>query len=124
MLSWLTAILACQLAGELAVTATGLPVPGPVVGMVLLFCGLLIKGGIPTGLATVGDALLAHLSLLFVPAGVGVMLHARLLGDDWLPVSVALVVSTALTIAVTALVMVWLNRLAGRHDGTGNEEAR
>ena len=123
MLSWLTAILACQLAGELAVTAIGLPVPGPVCGMMLLFCGLLFKGGIPDGLAKVGDALLANLSLLFVPAGVGIMLHARLLGDDWLPITVALIVSTAATIAVTALVMMWLNRFgAGRHSA-GDEEA-
>ena len=123
MLSWLTAILTCQLAGELAVTAIGLPVPGPVCGMVLLFCGLLVKGNIPEGLAKVGDALLANLSLLFVPAGVGIMLHARLLGDDWLPITVALIVSTAATIAVTALVMMWLNRFgAGRHSA-GDEEA-
>jgi len=114
MLSWLTVILACQLAGELIVKAAGLPVPGPVAGMVLLFCGLVIRRGIPGGLQRVGDALLANLSLLFVPAGVGVMLHARLIGKDWLPISVALIASTALTIAVTALLMAWLNRL-GTH---------
>jgi len=124
MLPWLTAILACQLAGELIVKAAGLPVPGPVVGMVLLFCGLLIKGGIPDGLQRVGDALLTNLSLLFAPAGVGVMLHARLLGEDWLPISVALVVSTGLTIAVTALVMVWLSRFGARHEASGNGEGR
>jgi len=123
MLSWLTVILACQLAGELIVKAIGLPVPGPVAGMVLLFCGLLIRRGIPEGLQRVGDALLSNLSLLFVPAGVGVMLHARLIGKDWLPISVALVASTALTIAVTALVMAWLNRLgASRVAGKAGEE--
>jgi len=123
MLSWLTVILACQLAGELIVKAIGLPVPGPVCGMVLLFCGLLIRRGIPEGLQRVGDALLSNLSLLFVPAGVGVMLHARLIGKDWLPISVALVASTALTIAVTALVMAWLNRLgASRVAGKAGEE--
>ncbi len=124
MLSWLTVILACQLAGELIVKAAGLPVPGPVCGMVILFCGLLIRRGIPDGLQKVGDALLANLSLLFVPAGVGVMLHARLIGKDWLPISVALIVSTALTIAVTALVMAWLNRLGARHEVSEKDEER
>ena len=124
MLWWLTVILACQLAGELIVKAAGLPVPGPVGGMVILFCGLLIRRGIPDGLQKVGDALLANLSLLFVPAGVGVMLHARLIGKDWLPISVALIVSTALTIAVTALLMAWLNRLGARHEVPEKDEER
>jgi holin-like protein len=105
MLAYLTAIFCCQLFGELLVSATGLPLPGPVCGMALLFLGLLVRGSIPTELAGVGTALLDNLSLLFIPAGVGVMLHAPLIGRDWLAISVALVVSTALTIAVTALVM-------------------
>ncbi len=71
MLEHLTLIFGCQLAGELIVAATGLPVPGPVCGMALLFAGLVIKGGLPAELARVGDALLGNLSLLFVPAGVG-----------------------------------------------------
>lgn len=109
MLTYLTLIFCCQLAGELAVTGLGLPLPGPVVGMVLLFTGLLIHGAIPTDLANAADALLGNLSLCFVPAGVGVMLHAGLIGEDWLPISIALVASTLLAIAVTALVMVWLS---------------
>jgi holin-like protein len=112
MIGYLTLILGCQLAGELFVAWTGLPLPGPVIGMALLFAGLLIRKGVPDNLARVGDALLSNLSLLFVPAGVGVMLHAGLLGQDWLPISVAVVVSTLLTIAVTASVMVWLRPAA------------
>ncbi len=108
MLIYLTLIFCCQLLGELLVTASGLPIPGPVVGMALLFAGLLVRGSIPDDLAVTGDALIANLSLLFIPAGVGVMLHVKLIGRDWLPISVALVVSTALTIAITAAVMVWL----------------
>jgi len=110
MLTYLTLILCCQLIGEFFVTWTGLPVPGPVCGMVLLFIGLLIKGGIPDDLSMVADTLLRHLSLLFVPAGVGVLLHVGLLEEDWLPVSAALIVSTLLTIAVTAFVMAWLSK--------------
>ena len=114
MLGFLTLILCCQLAGELAVAATGLPVPGPVVGMVLLFAGLMLHGGIPTGLAQVADTLLTNLSLLFVPAGVGVMLHAGLIGLDWLSISVALVASTLLTVAVTAAAMRAFTRIHER----------
>jgi holin-like protein len=105
MLNALTLILCCQLVGELTVVALGLPVPGPVAGMALLFTGLLIRGSIPDNVAQVGDGLLTNLSLLFVPAGVGVMLHAPLMANEWLAISVALVVSTLATIAVTALVM-------------------
>ena len=108
MLAYLTVIFGCQLLGELISTATGLPIPGPVCGMAFLFVGLILRGSIPADLAAVGSALLENLSLLFIPAGVGVMLHARLLARDWLPLSIALVISTCLTIAVTALMMSWL----------------
>ncbi len=120
MLNALTLILCCQLAGELLVTATGLPVPGPVCGMALLFAGLVIWGDIPSDLANVADTLLGNLSLLFVPAGVGVMLHLKLIEAEIVPISVALVVSTLITIAVTALLMQWFNRRASEAgSGTG-----
>lgn len=109
MLEYLTLILACQLLGEFTVSAAGIPVPGPVVGMVLLFVFLLVKGAVPEQLASVSSGLLNNLSLMFVPAGVGVMVHFEVLGNDALPISVALVTSTLLTIAVTALLMNFLN---------------
>ncbi|MCR6630736.1 MAG: CidA/LrgA family protein [Magnetospirillum sp.] len=111
MLSYITVLLVCQLAGEVIARLAGLPVPGPVVGMLLLFAGLVVKGGVPEGLEKVGTFLLSHLSLLFIPAGVGIMVHLRLIAHEWLPITVALVISTALTIAVTGVVMQWL---AGR----------
>ncbi len=110
MLEYLTLILACQLVGELAVSAAAVPFPGPVAGMLLLFALLLVRGEIPDNLGKVAATLLNHLSLMFVPAGVGVMVHFELLGGDAWPLSIALVVSTVLTIAVTALVMRMLNR--------------
>jgi len=110
MLFYLTLIFCCQLIGELLIAASGLPVPGPVVGMALLFIGLLARGSIPDDLGAVADTLLTHLSLLFVPAGVGVMLHARLIGSELVPISVSLVASTILTIAVTGISMAWLGR--------------
>jgi putative effector of murein hydrolase LrgA (UPF0299 family) len=123
MLFFLTLILACQLIGEVIVIATGLPVPGPVIGMVLLFLGMLVNGGLPEGLAKVADALLNHLSLLFVPAGVGVMLHVGLIGRDLVPITAALVASTLVTVAVTAAMMAWLGKGSGEGKDLGGPDA-
>jgi holin-like protein len=132
MLGAITLLLACQLVGEVITMSMDLPLPGPVVGMALLFIGLLIRrriksGGdeaeIPEALEQTATGLLSHLSLLFVPAGVGVMLYLPLIADEWLPITVALVASTLLTIALTAIVMSWLigkNTDAG-DDGAGTD---
>ncbi len=115
MLEYFTLILVCQLLGEFAITTMDVPFPGPVVGMVLLFVFLLIKGSVPEQLGHVSNALLNNLSLLFVPAGVGVMVHFKLLGTDAWPLSVALVASTLLTVAVTALVMAFLSKRTSKN---------
>jgi holin-like protein len=81
--------------------------------MVLLFATLVLKGAVPETLKSTATGLLSHLSLLFVPAGVGVMLHFHRVASEWLPIAVALIVSTVLTLAVTALVM---RRLLARDD--------
>ncbi len=120
MLHYFTIIVCCQLVGELIVTALKAPLPGPVLGMTILFAGIVWNGGIPDDLAKVADGLLLNLSLLFVPAGTGIMLHAALIGRDVVPISVALVVSTVATVVVTALMMTALSRPAGdSKDGTG-----
>jgi holin-like protein len=121
MLNALTLILCCQLAGELLVTATGLPIPGPVCGMLLMLAGLIVRGGIPDDIAAVADTLLGNLSLLFIPAGVGVMLHLQLIEAEIVPISVALIASTLLTIAVTALMMQWLNRVTAGAATSGKD---
>jgi holin-like protein len=110
MLAALTVLLVYQLIGEVLVQLLALPVPGPVIGMLLLFVTLFLRGTAPEWLRTTSNALLGHLSLLFVPAGVGVMLHFKRLGAEWLPISVALVASTVITIGVAALVMRLLQR--------------
>ncbi|WP_037227682.1 CidA/LrgA family protein [Roseobacter sp. GAI101] len=110
MLAYLTLILVCQLAGELAVGALAMPVPGPVVGMVLLFILLIAIGSVPKGLDQTATGLLNSMSLLFVPAGTGVMLHFKLLGEALLPLSLALIFSTLATIVVTARLMQWLGK--------------
>lgn len=110
MIRFLTLLLLCQLAGETFVVAFRLPIPGPVVGMVILFAGLAARGGVPGELRDLSAGILSHLAVLFVPAGVGVMLHAGKLEGEWLAVSAALVASAVATLVVTGLVMQWLGR--------------
>jgi len=105
MLGAITLLLLFQLAGEAIALFFALPVPGPVIGMGLLFATLALRAGPSLDLRNTAQNLLQHLSLLFVPAGVGVMLHIQRMADEWLPIVVALVASTFITIAVTALVL-------------------
>ena len=105
MLSAITQLLLFQLAGELLARGLELPVPGPVLGMVLLFAMLVLRGGVDDELQHTAQSLLQHLSLLFVPAGAGIMLHLHRVAEEWLPLTLSLLVSTFVTLAVTALVM-------------------
>lgn len=110
MLSALTLLLVYQLIGEITVRALGLPVPGPVVGMALLFLTLMVRGGPSDTLRGTASTLLQHLSLLFVPAGTGIVLYGDRLGAEWLPLTAALIGSTFLAIAVSALLLKALSR--------------
>ncbi|SUZ30382.1 Antiholin-like protein LrgA [Roseibaca ekhonensis] len=104
-------ILCCQLAGEAAARSLALPVPGPVLGMAGLFVLMLASPRVAQAVRPVGDGILRHLSLLFVPAGVGIVGHLRLLGENALAIGVALIASTVLAIAVGALVFRAVARL-------------
>ena len=115
MLAGLTWLLACQLAGELVVRLTEAPVPGPVVGMVLLFVALEVRRRLGADterapVARVSDVLLRHLQLFFVPAGVGVVAYAAAIRSDALPIVVGLVGSWFLALAVVG----WATQLLGR----------
>lgn len=105
MLASLTTLLVYQLAGEIVARGLGLPVPGPVLGMLFLFVALALRGGPGHELQSTSQNLLQHLSLLFVPAGTGIMLHLHRVADEWLPLLLSLLVSTAATLVVTGLVM-------------------
>lgn len=120
-------LLLCQLAGEGIVHLTGVPVPGPVIGLVLLALGLGLRahGRGPSGREAVGDTpvgraatgLLSHLSLLFVPAAVGIVQQGAALQRDGLAIAAALLGSTLLTLAVTAAVFAGVARLTIRSRG-------
>ena len=98
-------LLACQMLGELAARGLGLAIPGPVIGMVILLVALMIRGKVPSSLRLTGEGLLRYLTLLFVPAGVGLMVHFELIAADLWPIVVTLVASTAMTLGVTAWVL-------------------
>lgn len=109
MIVSLTLILLCQLVGEALAAGSGWPIPGPVIGMALLLMGLLARDRLrpspedPDGpLQRTASGLLAHLSLLFVPAGVGVLQRLDVIGTYGLGLAVALLVSTVLAILATA----------------------
>ncbi|WP_121253367.1 CidA/LrgA family protein [Nocardioides ferulae] len=115
MISGLTWLLACQLVGEVLVRLTDAPVPGPVVGMVLLFVLLQVRrSGDDATVVRAADGLLRHLQLLFVPAGVGVVVYLGTLRDQALPIAVALLLSWLVGLAAVAGVTVALERLVGR----------
>jgi holin-like protein len=107
----LAVLLMFQFAGELIRAVTGLPIPGPVIGMMLLLIALLAKLPLPAGIHSTSRKLLAYLGLLFVPAGAGVVTRLPMIGAHWLPIVIAVVGSTVITMVMTAVVMRGLERL-------------
>ncbi len=105
MLPAILTLLGCQLLGEILRTALALPIPGPVTGMFILAAVLAVRGRVPPGLEATADALISHMGLLFVPAGVGIVAEAGLLRQQWLPIAAAVVASTWLSLVVTGWVM-------------------
>lgn len=120
----LLVLLACQLLGQLAVDTLDLPVPGPVAGLVILLVWLQVREpGEDSGIGRVCAALLRHLQLFFVPAGVGVVQYLSLLAGAAVPLLLGLVVSwlLALTVAagVAAALLAWQRRGQGRGRPAG-----
>ena len=97
-------LLGGQLAGELLARALHLPLPGPVLGIGLVLALLALRWG-QGMIAAASDVLLGHLSLLFVPVGVGVVTHLDALAAHGLALSAVLLLSTWVGLAVTALVL-------------------
>ncbi|MCJ2057359.1 CidA/LrgA family protein [Methylobacterium sp. J-048] len=116
MIASLALILLAQLVGEVLARGAGVPIPGPVIGMGLMFGFLLLRDsriGLPRvlpkpltdgTLESTARGLLMNLSLMFVPAGVGVVGRLDLLRAQGLKLAIVLVVSTALSLLVTVLV--------------------
>ena len=116
MLEGFAILLLFQLIGELITRLSGIPVPGPVLGMALLLLAVLLYKKVPSGVRVASEGLLLYLPLLFVPAGVGLINHGLLLKQDIWVISITLILSTVMTLVVTVLVLQWLKKLWGLND--------
>lgn len=105
MLPAFAILLVFQCLGEGMVFLFGWPIPGPVNGMLLLLAALLAFPRLQTVVEAGATELLRHLSLLFVPAGVGIIVAAASGSGHWVAIIAGVVVSTLATMAVTALVL-------------------
>ncbi|MDH3454878.1 MAG: CidA/LrgA family protein [Desulfuromonadales bacterium] len=101
MVRGLTLLLLFQLCGEVLSRGLDLPIPGNVMGMGLLLLGLMTRLVDVKWLEEAADILLSNMALFFVPAGVGVMVYGDLIAAEWLPISVATILSTFVVMAVT-----------------------
>ena len=109
-------LLGCQLVGEVAVRGLGASIPGPVVGLALLFIALRIRPKLCDTLRPTVGAILANLSLMFVPAGVGVIGNLDVLSKDWFALLVILTLSTVLAMLATVGTFVGIRRLTDRRS--------
>jgi holin-like protein len=127
MIASLTLILLAQLAGEALARGAGLPVPGPVIGMALLLGFLVLRDRGPRPLVrlmpqplrdgtleSTGRGLLANLSLMFVPAGAGIVGRLDVVQAQGLKLALVIVASTGAALAATVLVFVGVQHLLER----------
>ena len=126
MIASLSLILLCQLAGETFVRGLGLPMPGPVIGLVLLLLLLMMRDRFKVlargplqgeGVENASRGLLANLSLLFVPAGVGVVQRLDLIVDHGIAFVGVLAISVMVTLLVTVATFLLASRLMRRGSG-------
>lgn len=102
-------LIALQLLGESIVQLSGLPVPGAIIGLILLYSILMWRGEISDEMSRTSGFLLQNLGVLFVPAGVGVIAYLPLLAAQWWVIALVLLVSVCATIVITGLVVTMLS---------------
>ncbi|HUX12852.1 MAG TPA: CidA/LrgA family protein [Spirochaetia bacterium] len=115
----LVTIFVALAAGDL-VHSAGVPVPGSVLGMVLLAVALAVRITRPAQVRPAANILTRNMSILFVPAGVGVMTYADTIARAWLPILLAIVASTTLVLVITGP----LQQRLQRRLGTASAKAR
>lgn len=102
------ALAACQIAGSLISHYLHLPIPGTVIGLLMLLVALSLLRRVPSALREVADHLLKHLNLFYIPAAIGIMAHVVLVRQDILPILAALFGSTFLSLIIGVLVFQWV----------------
>lgn len=108
MILALLAIITCQLIGDAVIIVTGLPIPGSVVGIIILFTFFVINGGIPKNIARVADVFLDNLILFFIPVTAAFIGYYQFIADNLLAILTAIFISSILTFAATGWTMTWL----------------
>ena len=119
----LTILMVYQLFGEITVRYFTLPIPGPVLGMLMLFVILAIRGKVDSTLEKTATGLLSHLSLLFIPAGVGMMVHFDRIANEWVAISVALALSTIITLIGSAAIMTMVSKFVSDTRASNKENS-
>jgi len=102
-------LIVLQLIGESIVQVSGLPVPGAIIGLILLYAILVWRGGISDEMSRTSGFLLQNLGVLFVPAGVGVIAYLPMIASQWWLILLVLLVSVCATIALAGLVVARLS---------------
>jgi len=102
-------LILLQLIGESIVQVSGLPIPGAIIGLILLYAILAWQGEISGEMSRTSGFLLQNLGVLFVPAGVGVIAYLPLIADQWWVILLVLLVTVCATVAVTGLVVTKLS---------------
>lgn len=115
MIQTLGLLLGCQLIGEVAVRGIGLAIPGPVLGLALLVLLLRFRPRLAEDLRPTIGVILANLSLMFVPAGVGVVGNLEILSTDWLALLIILTLSTLLAMLAAVGTFIGVRRLTDGH---------
>lgn len=111
MLKTFGLLLGCQLIGHVAVRGIGLPIPGPVLGLVILIIVLRTKPSLAEDMRQTISVILTNLSLMFVPAGVGVIGNLEALSTDWFALIVILTLSTVLSMIATVCTFIGIRKL-------------
>ncbi len=113
MLSGIVTLLLFTVVGNVISDSLNIPIPGSVIGLVLLVAYLQFQGEIEESLDAASQFGIRYLAVLFVPGSVGVFFLSDLLIEQWLPLLLAMLVATPLTLALTALLLQWLLK---RHE--------
>jgi len=124
MLEEIARVLVWLGVGEILARLGVLPMPGPVIGLVLLYCNILFRRDLPENLSALADRILQCLGMLFVPAGVGVIAYLDRLQTEILPIVAAVIGGTVVTIVVTAWAAEQFSRRAEQRQPEPEGEAQ
>jgi holin-like protein len=103
-------ILGIYLAGELLSTSLHLPIPGNILGMVILFILLCTKTVKVDNISNVTNFLLDHLAFFFIPAGVGLMASLGIIKSTWWQLLIVCILTTTIIIGVTGIIVQTISR--------------